>query len=227
MSVSAGPSVVTNGLILDLDAANTKSYPGSGTVWLNLAGTSYNGTLTNSPAYSSNYGGCLTFDGTNYVVTGSLGSLPSQGSIEYWMYPTVVENYRNPFATYYNGGNSGFRWEMQTGGLFYVVIGNDAASYNVYNYPNLVANQWCQIVVTWNTATSTATGYLNGVQAFTTSSNTTWPTTIPNLSIGSGLSTGADRQFKGNISKGAVYSITLSAEQVQQNFNAIRGRYGI
>lgn len=227
MSTFAGPSVVTNGLVLDLDAANTKSYPGTGTTWLNLSSSNYNGTLTNTPTFSSNNGGYLTFDGTNYVVTGSLGSLPAQGSIEYWMYPTIVENYRNPFATSYNGGNTGFRWEQKTGGLFYVVIGNDAASYNAYNYPNISANQWYQVVVTWNTATSTATGYLNGAQSFTTTSNTTWATTIPNLAAGSGYSTGVDRQFKGNISKGAVYSVTLSAEQVLQNFNALRSRYGI
>jgi hypothetical protein len=212
-----------------VDAANIKSYPGSGTTWFDMSGRGNNGTLTNGPTYSSSNAGSIAFDGVDdYVVVGSLGTLPIQGTIEYWMRPTVLENYRNPVSTHHTSGNVGFRWEQQGSGLFYVVIGNDAASYNVYNYPNLSANQWYYVVVTWDTTASTATGYLNGAQAFTTASNTTWPTNISNFALGVGLDTvTADRKFKGNISKAAVYSKALSATEVLQNFNATRGRFGI
>ena len=62
-------NIVTNGLILNLDAGNYKSYPGTGTIWTDLTST-YAGTLTNGPIYNSSNAGSIVFDGTNdYVVT--------------------------------------------------------------------------------------------------------------------------------------------------------------
>jgi hypothetical protein len=64
MSLQHSPRIVTDGLVLCLDAANRQSYPGSGTVWTDLAGSN-NGTLTNGPTFSSANGGSLVFDGSN------------------------------------------------------------------------------------------------------------------------------------------------------------------
>ena len=63
MSVIGGPNIVEDGLVLSLDAANTKSYPGSGTVWSDLSGNSNNGTLTNGPTFDSGNKGSIVFDG--------------------------------------------------------------------------------------------------------------------------------------------------------------------
>ena len=65
MALSHSPSIITDSLILCLDAANTKSYPGSGTVWTDLSGNGNNVTLTNGPTYSSVDGRSIVFDGTN------------------------------------------------------------------------------------------------------------------------------------------------------------------
>ncbi len=65
MSLSRGPKTITNGLVLYLDAANKKSYPGSGTTWTDLSGNVYNGTLTNGPTFSAANMGSIVFDGTN------------------------------------------------------------------------------------------------------------------------------------------------------------------
>ena len=71
--VAAAPTIVTNGLILNLDASNTSSYPGTGTVWTDLSGQNNNGTLVNGVGYSSVNGGTLTFDGVNdYVNMGNI-----------------------------------------------------------------------------------------------------------------------------------------------------------
>ena len=73
MSCIRGPSIVTNGLVLCLDAANIKSYAGTGTAWNDLSGNSRTGTLTNGPTYSGTNGGSIVFDGVNdYVQTPSL-----------------------------------------------------------------------------------------------------------------------------------------------------------
>ena len=55
MGLAHSPSIVTDGLVLCVDAANTKSYPGSGTTWTDVSGKGYDGTLTNGPTFSSNY----------------------------------------------------------------------------------------------------------------------------------------------------------------------------
>ncbi len=62
-------SIVQSGLVLNLDAGNTNSYPGSGTAWTDLSGNGNNGTLTNGPTYSSDDGGAIVFDGTNDYAT--------------------------------------------------------------------------------------------------------------------------------------------------------------
>ena len=68
MTIGYGPTVVTDGLVLALDAADRNSYPGSGTTWTDLSGNGNNGTLDNSVTYTSNNGGGLSFDGTDEIV---------------------------------------------------------------------------------------------------------------------------------------------------------------
>ena len=65
MGISYNPKIVTNGLVLCLDAANAKSYPGSGTAWTDLSGLGNTGTLTNGPTYSSANNGSIVLDGIN------------------------------------------------------------------------------------------------------------------------------------------------------------------
>jgi len=73
MSYSNGPTIVTDGLVLALDAADKNSYPGSGTTWNDLAGSN-NGTLTNGPTFDSGNGGSIVFDGVDdYVNLSNLG----------------------------------------------------------------------------------------------------------------------------------------------------------
>ena len=74
MSLSRGPKIVTNGLVLYLDAANKKSYPGSGTTWTDLSGNNNTGTLTNGPTFDSNNGGSIVFDGTNDYVSNTMSN---------------------------------------------------------------------------------------------------------------------------------------------------------
>jgi hypothetical protein len=65
MSSSSGPDIITNGLVLSLDAANRFSYPGSGTTWTDRSGNGNNGTLVSSPTFSGGNGGSLGFNGSN------------------------------------------------------------------------------------------------------------------------------------------------------------------
>jgi len=77
MAFSYSPKIATDGLVLCLDAANNRSYPGSGTAWTDLSRGGNNGALTNGPTFNSANGGSIVFDGTNdYVqVTSPFGDI--------------------------------------------------------------------------------------------------------------------------------------------------------
>jgi len=69
MGITYNTSIVRNGLVLHLDAANRKSYPGTGTTWTDLSGLNNNGTLTNGVSYQSVNQGAFNFDGIDDFVT--------------------------------------------------------------------------------------------------------------------------------------------------------------
>ena len=90
------PSIVTNGLVLCLDAGNQLSYPGTGTTWNDLSRNGNDGTLTNGPVFNS--GGSMVFDGVNdYIaISDSLQQLQfSTGAftLSAWIYPAANKNH--------------------------------------------------------------------------------------------------------------------------------------
>jgi hypothetical protein len=92
MAVNYSPKIITDGLVLYLDAANTRSYPGSGTVWSDLSRGGNNGTLRNGPTFNSGNGGSIVFDGVNdYASFPNNTNLDNQKiTMENWVYPTIT-----------------------------------------------------------------------------------------------------------------------------------------
>ena len=85
MGLIHSPRIVTDGLVLYLDAANNRSYPGTGTTWSDLVGSN-NGTLNNGPTFSGANGGSIVFDGSDdYINMGDILSAPSSLSIFSWV----------------------------------------------------------------------------------------------------------------------------------------------
>ena len=232
MGIAYNTALVRDGLVLHLDAANKKSYPGTGTAWTDMTVNGNNATLVNGVAYNAANNGSMVFDGVNdYVNAGNLGSFFTQGTISYWMNSSAVENYRNPFSTHYLSSNVGIRFEQYSSpspyGGFNVIIGNNSGSNSFYDYSPgaiLTANIWYNVVLTWNTSTNNVVGYLNGIQKFN-STHTYWATTLPSISIGSGYSSA--RFFAGKISNTLIYNRALTSAEIQKNFNTLRKRYGI
>lgn len=165
-------------------------------------------------------GSCLNFDGSNDNVSiGNLGSFPAQGAVEFWMNASEMANYRNPFTTKYNGGNAGIRFEENSAGNFVVGTGNDSGTFDAATYfaSGMQINTWYHIVYVWNTTTNMETGYLNGVQVFS-NSHTLWPTTIPDLRLGTGYDTTAARQWKGLLDEVRVYNRTITANEAKAHY---------
>jgi hypothetical protein len=186
-----------------------------------------NNTLTaTSLTYASD--NTFSFNGTsNYISCGNLGTFYPQGTVSFWMNAATITNYPNPFATHFQGSNAGIRFEESVlGNNFGVVIGNDAGTYSSHLYiaTGMTANTWYNITLTWIVGSNIVVGYLNGVQVFN-EAQTLWATTMPSVTIGNGFS--ATRYWNGKISATQIYNRALSAAEVSQNFQALRGRYGL
>jgi hypothetical protein len=244
MSLSHHPSIVKNGLVAYFDAANKKSYLGTGTVWTDLTKNRVVGTLTNTPTYNSSGGGSIVFTraSNNYVSVGALSGSFASFSVIVWFYATNIANYENVLdCNYaYNGttGNIGPRLEMTAAGNLawvYSNITNNNDSY--YSHPvidsGMTANSWRCVGISYNSNGNSSVTYLNGLNAgksrVTSGSATGFIATMNNLRIGQGFSLNpqtTERGFDGRVSMVQIYNRALTATEILQNYNATKGRFG-
>lgn len=226
MGLAHSPRIVTDGLVLALDAGNTKSYSGSGTTWSDLSGKGNDGTLVNSPTYSNLNGGNFNFDEVDdYVNIGSTAINGTAYTKIAWIRPESA--CRNIISS--SGGNGHVMWMHNTDHTVYAghntFWGTSTArvSHRPNNPGNMLDQWWC-VVVTFSTSSGWAM-YFNG-ELVDTDSNTdaliddSLDTYISAYGAGSYL-------FDGDIPCVQIYNRALTASEVQQNFNALRGRFGI
>lgn len=222
MSVGYNPSIVTSGLVLCLDAGNPRSYSGTGTVWNSVSGNVSTGTLTNGVTYSSTNTGVLVFDGVDdrVNVVNSLSSL-SNLTIELFLRTAVVDGTQNIFLDQF----SSLRYEISTNNKFNIHLGNGSAwAYTFLPSTTTVqANTWYQTAWTWNG--STAVMYVNGV-AENSLTNAAASSGTGNITLGQ-HTPDTSYAWAGSMGSVKIYNTALSADQVLQNFNAQRTRYGI
>lgn len=227
MSIAYNTSVVRNGLALQLDSANVKSYPGSGTAWTDLSRATASTTLYNAPTFSSNY---LTFNGTNQYAIAPINLNYTQGTISMWVYPTAANN--NNFCAYTaNAPNSSYTHQLgiSTGSklLAYIYDAGAVTARLSTGTTTLSLNTWYNLSLVWLNG-SYFRGYINGVQETTSALTTAWASGS-NFWLGTntGGANGAPANyFAGRMSSVSVYTVALTDAQLLQNFNALRGRYG-
>jgi len=234
MSFSYSPKIVTNGLALYLDAANTKSFVSGSTIWCDLSRGGNNGTLTNGPTYNSANGGSIVFDGTNnYVESGSIN--PTYFTISLWFKATGVPSTNDvyggsiiasspqltnnaiQYAVNYSWTNQKIYFSVQSNGINVSTADNSVLRNTIYN-----------ITAVYNGSKSQL--YINGV--FSTeinySTNPVYPTTgNKNVQIGRWGYPGFGRYFNGNIYQTIIYNRGLTATEVLQNYNTTKSRFGI
>lgn len=221
--------IVTNGLILNLDAGNPASYPGSGNTWNDISGNGNNGTLNGGTAYSSSDGGALSFNGSNsYVNITNNSQLQITGSstIEFWIKPTNLAAGRQNIIDKTYGGE--FAFTQETDGsisYFYGTSGVLAMPYQGFSTSPTVATQgqWQHFAIVRNLTNSKLYWYKNGVLVNSVAASyTAAAPTSNNINIGLGY-TGV--YYNGLISSAHIYNRALSAAEIQQNFNALSSRY--
>ena len=236
-----GAPVVDSSLQWWFDGGQTTSYSGSGAQIRNLSNVSQTGTMYGNVTYSSNAGGQFVFnnylDTTNYITAGNVGyptSFNDPWTAEAWIFvPTGAtwSNGVNKGALYLRGSYAGVHGLMRTTNdnqVGIVLRGNTTTQ--AERYGTTVRNQWNQVVGVW---TGGAGGnlqcYVNGT--LTASGTTTQddPIELAYWLIGgnNGVSGASGSVFEGNISGVKLYTRALTADEVAQNFNALRRRYNI
>ena len=228
MALAHSPSIVTSGLVLCLDAANPKSYPGSGTTWTDLSGLGNNGTLTNGVGYNSSNLGSLSFDGVDDYVTVS-NQTTSSFTLCCWLRTTAT----SLTGTYAWQGN-GILWSDVGGGAndFVLAILNNKVSFytgdnntNIDGTTSINTGSWFYVAIIKNGTNSNKNIYVNSILEATGDCTANLLTANPIIRIGG--NTLDSRYFNGNIAQVQIYNRALTASEIQQNFNALRGRFSI
>jgi hypothetical protein len=226
MSLGHGASIVRDGLVLHLDAANVKSYPGSGTTWSDVSGNGNNGTLTNGILYSADNNGVLTFDGVAdyFVSNNDLGIIGNNS----WSISVLVKVSSSESGT---GRKGWIIWvgPSDQGSSQMLSIGVNNGAVEVAHWANddrfanseIFFDNWQKIDVTFNGSVETI--FVNGQQ--TDTKNTTLSLTDGKVYLSSRA--GASEFLNCIISNIQIYNRALSSAEVKQNFEALRGRYGI
>jgi hypothetical protein len=211
------PNTVTDGLVLCLDASNRKSYVSGSTLWNDLTGNFYNGTLTNGPTYSTSGSGCIVFDGVDdYVnITPSLFStLTNNFTVCVW-YQGLTGN--RPFLVLAgSGGASGFvieaysnnTWKVTKYGVVDIYIGTPTSD-----------NLWHQLVLVYSSTAGTLV-YVDGVLN-SSSANTSNLKPSPFCYLGRG----ENGYLNGKIPQMQVYNRVLTADEIFQNYRSMKPRY--
>ena len=226
--------IVTDGLVLWLDAGISPSYAGSGTTWTDISGNGNNGTLTNGPTYNSDNGGSIVFDGVNdgvqlthnsdWVITSS-----TKFSLCCWFYvePTT------------QASSMIFSYQKCISPTIQILIFNTTlrfrvnANIDVYaTYNTNVTGGWKYAVATFDGA-SNLTLYVNGSNVASTT-NSDWsgwnapPLGDTEVWLGRRYPCGGTNELTGKIAQFSYYkNKALSAAEVLQNFNALKSRFGL
>ncbi len=249
-SMGAG-KVITDGLVLFLDAGNNRSYPGTGTTWTDLSSTAITGSLTNGPTFNSANGGSVVFDGTNDHITfgNNLNfEITSPFTVSTWFRTTRTGEFVGVIAgknklqvspADYTGYSIGMNVATNTSadaGKFGVVFVSSpfVGSSNVMRIQTSVSyndGNWTNGVITYN-GSGNRSGmniYINGTSPTTESydSNSISGTMITTASFQLGARDGTQQPFSGSIGQVSVFNRALSPDEVLQNYESTRERFNL
>jgi hypothetical protein len=242
MGLSHSPSIVTSNLILALDAANPKSYSGSGNTWFDITGRGNHGTLVNGPAYSSNSGGFISCDGTNDYIEILDNSIFDFGannfSVEYWFRKNATTTGHQHIwgvNKWNTGGSPGTNeWDLDIGNgasgtgesiIFAIESGSTSYLVAISNTPTLYL--WNQLVGIRSGAGLSV--YMNGAMIGTSSpvgmAVTTSVNNISGRNIRIANSALNNYYTKSDSSIVRIYNKALTPDEVKQNYDANKTRY--
>jgi hypothetical protein len=200
-----------------LDAANPKSYPGSGTTWSDLSGNGNNGTLTNGPTFDSGNLGSISFDGVDDYVNFSSYSQPeylttTSFTWNIWVYPT-----RNNNADVLMGNRG-------TDLNFTKLTTNNFEYYPTNIGGAMPINVWQNVCVVKN---QTNLFYYRNSSLIASTTSSTTKQSRPFYIGGDPVGANVGEHSISNIAQASIYNRALTASEVLQNYNALKGRFGL
>ena len=247
MGTFYNPKIVTNGLVLALDAANTRSYPGSGTTWFDISGNNRDFTI-NNPAnvpHVSDNGGAFDFAGTTGYIEDADGESYINGltalALEVWIKSDVTSTDKGIFHTITpNNDDAPFT-------LRYDAVGFDGGASSTIKFGagpstatttnseasgNSQTTNWQCLLMTWSTSVNSGLPklYINGQEDVLSNNdaqtNAVSGATRVLIGIGSKDTVGSS-SWNGKIATVKLYNKTFTDAEVAQNYNALRGRFGL
>ena len=226
MAIFYNPRTVTDGLVLALDAGNRKSYPGSGTTWTDLSGRGNTGTLQNSPTYDTNNLGSFSLDGVDdrILISCNNSTIRTFNSTTQFIIklPTYSGGQRC-ILSYRTGGGGSLYIGKASNGIFCFY---DQLSTSSFTVGNIASNATVICTVTCDATNNLLSTYINGTLAGS-ASRTGWISTY-HTSLYLGWDAGGTNEYMlGNFYQFSHYNRVLTAAEVSQNFNALRGRFSI
>ena len=222
MAVGYNPRTVTDGLVIALDAGNTKSYPGSGTTWKNIAteGSFGDATLKTGGSlntYSSNNGGYFSLP--RAYITNPGGGAFTTFTYSVWCRTPNLSSYQSMI----DQGNDNFLFALNDDDL----IIYDPTEYVPNSSFTAAVDTWYNFVAT-HTHTGPISFYVDGELVHTSSSSYSTSHNFDQWSFGAGSvdSSGDGNEYwDGFISSISIYNRSLTAAEVKQNYDALKGRY--
>lgn len=214
--------IVSDSLMFNLDAADASSYPGSGTTWYDLSGNNRNASLS-SVTYSSDNSGILVFNGSSSM--GTMSSIGSQSlyTVDAWFSPSI--NHTNNacvisdiYPSYVNF-KIGFNASADIDGGVYI-----PGWYYTPRYTTSIGS-WYHSVLTCTGANGSISLYINNSLVGSNSFSGTPQTTGTGIRIGRRWDN--PDYFNGKISAIKFYNRVLSTQEISQNFNSLKDRFGV
>jgi hypothetical protein len=214
-------NIVTSNIQLSYDAGFYNSYNGTGTSVIDLSGNNRTGTLTNGPTFNSSGVASFDFAGTDdYISVSNFMGNTSTFSVSHWIYLNDTQSVRTIFSNYSTSGNgwvTGIRDDISNVFKFYL------GSSHLYSNTTLLNNTWYHVAVTYNNGNPKI--YINGVLDASSSDTIVFGSSWFGNDIGR-LGNGS-QYFNGKITALQVYTSALTAQQILQNYNAQKGRFGL
>ena len=224
-----GPRIVTDGLVLHLDAGNRKSYPGTGTTWFDLSGNQHNATIVGTSVWNSDFSGQFAFgnvaQNSQYIILPhqAAQSTGTSYTMEFWMRPIS------------SSGKYFCSMAASSGDNNYFIIHQDSNSLNRYQGTGTISysdNEILQFCIVRN-GSNTGTFYKNGGT----------PTSSTNITVINAAASGgwilnqeqdtlggtfdSNQNYRGAFMIVKLYNKALSATEILQNYNALKGRFGL
>ena len=227
------PKIISDGLVLCLDAGNPKSYTSVSNTWIDLSGNGKNASKFGAPVFSTDGNGCVDFStatgagsyAASMGFTFSSNMVPTTGNFtfECWIKNPPVASQLGMFSN--AGGTDGYRFGVGYNGIYYLV-GPNYTEATVSWGENLNSSLWYHAVATWDRTNAYRVSiYLNSIYKNFGSMPTT-QTAMQNGAPGL-VRGGCCGLYTGKIALFKVYNRLLSNQEISQNYNALKSRFGL